>query len=400
MKIKFTPVLLGTDINAYGLARCFYEYYNTKSHAFGYKMLRDTEASKIVKVHAHKGFDTYEVFVKVLKNFAEKHRDENLLLISCSDGYTRLLSQAKNLLKDYYLFNVVDPSLQGVLEDKISFYGICEEYGLPCPKTRILTGPEKSLDWEAFTYPVVLKPNDSVEYLNTRFPGKKKAYVLKTEEELATALRDIYQAGYSKKMLLQDYIPGGTEAMAVLNTYSDKNGKVRMMSYGRCLLDEVLPANIGNYNALVTEDSPEVYRTYKDFLEKIGYVGYGNFDLKFDSRDGQYKVFEMNLRQGRSSFYMAAGGLNYVEFFVKDMLDLPLDPTHYHKEGGLWLYVDPYVLKKYVAPEDKDLVKELLKDGYTMTMDYKKDRSLKRLINTWKRRISTIKYYPKYFERL
>lgn len=395
---KFIPVLLGTDINAYGLARCFHKYYGMHSHAFGYKALTDTAKSKIVDVHVVEDFEIQEVFEKALIDFALEHKEETLLLISCSDGYTKLLSHGKDALKPYYRFNVVDPDLQYQLEDKISFYALCEEKGLPCPKTRVLTGPEKVEDWDVFSYPVVLKPNDSISYLHLHFPEKKKAYILHSEEELAEALKHIYEAGYKAEMLLQDYIPGGTDRMAVLNTYSNQKGEVKMMSYGRCLLDEVLPANIGNYNALVTEDAPELYEVYKGFLEEIGYVGFGNFDLKYDVRDGQYKVFEMNLRQGRSSFYMAAGGLNYVEFFVKDMLHLESEGIHLHKEQGLWLYCDPYVLKKYVAEGDKEYAKQLLKKGFTMTLDYEEDRSLARKLAVWKRRISTIKYYPMYFK--
>ena len=35
---------------------------------------------------------------------------------------------------------------------------------------------------------------------------------------------------------------------------------------------------------------------FKEYLEEIGFVGYSNFDIKFDSRDGTFRAFEINLR--------------------------------------------------------------------------------------------------------
>ena len=73
----------------------------------------------------------------------------------------------------------------------------------------------------------------------------------------------------------------------------------------------------------------ELSERMKNFLEDIGYIGFSNFDMKYDPRDGQYKLFEMNLRQGRSSFFVTAAGYNLAKFLVDDVIyNKPVSYTH------------------------------------------------------------------------
>ena len=170
-----------------------------------------------------------------------------------------------------------------------------------------------------------------------------------------------------------------------------------MMCFARCLLDECLPESIGNYNALLTQDAPEIYAQYEKFLLDLGYTGFANFDLKYDKRDGKYKVFEINIRQGRSSFYMTAAGCNFVTYLVDDLIYREDKETVYFANPYLWLYVDPSVLLKYVNPKDKKEGQKYIKEKkYKFTQWYEKDKSLKRFLNYMRRRIATRRYYPVY----
>ena len=393
---EFLPVILGTDINAYGVARAFHEGYGVTSICLGRKALTDTKNSKICEVRVREDFEDEKVFMETLLGLREEKKDIPLILISCSDGYTSLITKNEEELKEHYLFNYITPAMQEELENKKDFYNICEKYGLPYPKTEIITPLNKDDYKTALQFPVALKPNDSIEYVNIHFEGKKKAYKIKDEEELREVIEKIYDNGYTGELIAQDFIPGDTSAMYVLNAYVNRKGEVKMMCLGKCLLDEVLPLNIGNYNALMTMGDEEIYKTYEKFLKDIGYRGFANFDLKYDARDGKYKVFEINIRQGRSSYYMNAGGVNFVTYLVDDLLNKPDKPCHYAYDRGLWLYVDPSVLRKYVAKSDRPLAEKMLKKGYTFTQWYSKDKSLYRYMMYMRRRLSTIKYYKIY----
>lgn len=399
MDKKFLPVILGTDINAYGVARSFHEQYNIKSLALGCVPLSFTADSNIVDVITWDGFNTDEIFTEKLKEIAEKYGkdDTELILISCSDGYTSLITKNSDFLKDYYKFNYVTSEMQQSLENKKDFYKICEKYDLAYPKTYLVNKAILDNYELPFEYPVAAKPNDSIEYLELSFPGKKKAYKANSKEELDKILSDVYKAGYRGEMIIQEYIVGDHSTMGVLNAYVDTKGKVKMMCFGRCLLDECLPESIGNYNALITQDNEELYEMCKEFLEKIDYRGFANFDFKYDIKDGKYKVFEINIRQGRSSYYMTTGGCNFTKYLVDDLIYNKDEEIYYNKEEGLWLYVDPKVLVKYANPNDEKLYGKFLENkNYRFTQWYDKDKSLKRYLNYWRRRFATRKYYPKF----
>ncbi|WP_103981935.1 carboxylate--amine ligase [Helcococcus massiliensis] len=396
----FLPVILGSDWNVYGVASAIHMAYGVKSIAFAIHKQIYTEHLDYLTVYPKDGFDTKEVFVNVLLDFAKSKETANkkLLLISCSDYYTKLICEFEDILSEYYLFNYVDNNLRIKLENKKDFYQVADKYGLAYPNTLIIN-KENHKDYKLkFDFPIICKPNDSVEYVKIHFPGYKKAYTIEDKEELDRILHLIYENGYTGEMILQDFIPGGVENMYVVNAYVDKNHNVLMTHGARTALDECEPRNIGNYNALISGDYSELTANVKKFLEDINYTGFANFDFKYDPRDKKYKVFEINIRQGRSSMYMIYAGNNFIKYLVEDMIYNNSNEYYDHKKPHLWYLTAKSVLLKYTPAELKDYVKELLADNKTSSygFDYYKYKNINRFIVALRRKLSTIRYYKKY----
>lgn len=400
-KMDFIPVILGSDANAYGMARSFHEEYNIKSMVVAKAPLFATSNSKIVRVYVYKDFDKEDIFVEKLTNLAKDLLDKGkkLVLVASSDGYAELIIRHKKVLEDYYIVPFIDEDLMDSLINKEDFYNICEKYNLDYPKTFICTVENKdSIDLN-FDFPVAIKPSDSLLYFKTSFEGKKKAYIAKDKEELHKIINTIYSSDYNKSLIIQEYIAGDDSHMRVLNCYCGTDGRVRMMCLGRPLLEDYTPSLIGNYVAIINEYNEDIYRQYKRFLEDIGYVGFANFDMKYDKRDGKFKVFEINLRQGRSSYFATGSGYNLAKYLVDDCIynkdqDLVLANSEH-----LWLDIPKGLLLKYLEDEHlTSYVKRLVKEKkYSTTLLYEKDINIKRLRHIYLYRFRSYKRYKKYF---
>ncbi len=398
---KFKPIILGTDKNAYSMAKSFHQAYGVRCLALGKKRMYPTRYSRIVTVEVFPNFDSDEVFLQTLlkigKDYCQKY--EKLILISCGDSYTELLVRHKDELLQYFVVPYINQALHEKLENKDNFYQMCEKHQLDYPKTFVCRFEDYKALPKNFQFPVAVKAADSIRYLEVEFPGRKKAYKASSQKELEDIVDRIFSAGYRGNIIIQDYIPGDDSAGWVLNTYSDANGKVKMMCLGDVVLEHYGPYEIGNYAAIISSYNKELYDKFKDFLEKIGYVGFAHFDLKYDSRDGKYKLFEINLRQGRS-YYVTGAGCNMGRLVVDEYVYQKKQPLIYCDKNWLWLDVPKSVLLKYANPLYHKQIKELLKKGkYGYTLFYWQDFSPPRLALVLKLHNINKKMFRLYFNK-
>lgn len=408
---NFTPILLGSDFNAYGMARSFYEITGRRVQAYAGTVLAPTRFTKIVNVDIIPGFSEDPVFIESMRKIAKKYEnsDEKVVLLGMGDGYAELISKHKEELSKTFICPYIDYDLLKQLNNKERFYSICDEYNLPYPATHFITkaqyeSGEKFIS--PFEFPVALKPADSVEWLDIHFEGRKKAFRIKTQAELDEVIGKIYDNGYTSDLILQDFIPGDDSNMRVLNAYVDQNHQVKMMCLGHPLLEDPAPSAIGNYVAIIPEFNQEIYDTVKNFLGSINYVGYANFDMKYDSRDGKFKLFEINIRQGRSSFFVTLNGYNLARWVVEDRVNNALadrETVYANDVPGnwkLWLGVPVKVFKKYAKNnDDKQKALELINnDQYGFTAIYDEDMNFKRSLLMWWMNHNYVKNFRKYFK--
>lgn len=396
LNVKF--VILGSDENAYGVARLLDDNYGLKPMIFCQQTLPATDNSKILDRTVVDNLSDHEVFLNTLIGYAKENKDSTMVIIPCGDEYSKLLSDNKDVLDKYYKFNTPSPELNAKLENKIDFYETCEKIGIPYPKYYNINST-KDLDGLDLKFPLILKPNDSISYVKLSFPNKYKVYTIYDKDELYSVVKTIYDNKYDGTMLVQEYVLGDASNQASLNAYCDKNGKVRMMVYGQILLADPLPLRIGNNDAIYTKYMPEIFDFYKEKLEQLNYTGFANIDLKYDPTDDTFKAFEMNLRLPQSHYFMAAGGVNVLDFYLRDLLDLGFEEeVYYHKDTKkIWMNAHPKLLKEYTDKKYHKTIDKLLSNGYEFTINNKKDFNFNRKVTYLKRKYGSIKHYKQYY---
>ena len=396
---KITSVLLGADLNSYSVARAFSEYCGAVSYAFGKYPLGATNHSDIVNFILEEGLSDDSVTISLLVSFAEAHSGEELYLFGCTDEYAEMIIRNRAALSEYYFCPCVTADMAETLGTKESFYSMCEKYGIPYPKTFILRPDDKadSLSEEilGFSYPVIIKPSHSSSYWKHPFDGMKKVYCAKTEDEAKAIAGKIFGAGYEESLIIQDMIPGGDDRMYVLTCYSGTDGKAKKACLGHVLLEEHTPKGLGNHTAVITENHPEITDILIKFLDEIGYMGFSNFDIKYDSRDGKFKVFEVNLRQGRSNYYVTSAGQNIAKTVIDDCRGLLSGDCEICHSEVFWHTVPKPIIYKYANKETVKKLKSLVRSGKSFSsLWYRKDlKNPKRLFFV---AVHNFRYYGKY----
>jgi D-aspartate ligase len=395
----FIPLIFAADINVYSVARAFHEQYGLRSRAFGKASAGPCARSRIIDYTSVEDADRQDVLRALVNGFARAHSGRRILLLGCGDNYVRSIIANKGAYEENVIAPYVDLALFETLTHKERFYELCRERGVDYPDTavhRAQTGRDYEMPFEG---PYIIKPANGVSYWEHPFAGQNKVFKAKTREETDGILDRIYAAGYDDSVIIQNFIPGDDSFMRVLTCYSDRNGRVRLSCLGHVLLEEHTPHGIGNHAVILTEYSESLQTQLAGLLEDLRYTGFSNFDLKYDRRDGKFKVFELNARQGRSNYYVTGAGENIARYLVEDrVFERDLQPK-FVTERSLWMVVPKRVAFSYTprTPYRAEM-KRLMREGRCVNpLLYKADGGIRHILGIRKNLLGHFFKFRKYY---
>jgi len=399
--MDFEVLILGSDINAYYMARCTHEAFNKKAYLLANKKMAFTAYSTILNIIYNSNLWDESCFLDALDEFAKQHESKKILLVSSNETYAKFIVRNKEKINKQYVYNYPSINIIETLIDKENFYKTYANSELNFPKT-LYYDLSASGNFEIdFEFPVILKPADVISYGHIDFEGKNKIYKIECKEDFFNIITKIKNSGYKGVLIIQEYIPGDDSYLFDSVVYSDKFGKVKLISFAQIGLQEHTKHMVGNaavlingYNSLgVSTD--QIVSEIKSFMENINYKGFAEFDLKYDYRDQKFKILEINARQGRSSYYIAGLGYNLIEILVKDLIFNEELKYEFLNKELLLSFVPKTIIKKYIVNKNfKDKALLLWKNNKVVKpLFYKHERAIKRKIILYKRQFDYLKEY-------
>ena len=385
----FDVLLIGTDINAYYMARNFHEAYGMKVNIIGKMAMNFTSYSTICDVDIEPDLWDYEVFRNKLAAFGKARGDKKTILVGTNDTYVRMIVENGDFLKEWFLFNYVDKEMLDTLLLKEKFYTIYEDSVLNIPKTYTYPCLQGTLDLEEVNkleFPLIVKPSDNIKWHDHEYPGQAKVYKPKTLAELQKIVADVEKAGYDGSLIIQEYIDGDDSHLFDVMFYCSSDGSgPRLQTFAQIGLQEHAPTGIGNCTVLVNgynqfNNTEEIVEELRQFMIDIGYTGIAEIDLKYDPHRQKFYALEINPRQARSSYYLTACGYNLAKYLVDDLVYGKRPDFHFIEDEMVLSFVPVNVIKKHISNQAYvDKVLELKGKGkFTRVLDYSGDKCLKR----------------------
>src|SRR5436190_5794285 len=258
------------------------------------------------------------------------------ILMPTTDASALLVAHYAGVLKEAYDFPDQPPGLARALSNKASMFHLAQECGIPTPDTFF---PQCRADVDTFletaALPVMLKALD-YGLLQRTFSGDGKQIATSPEEVLLKY--DRLQNPEQPNLVLQEYIPGGEDTIWMFNGYFNRDSECLFGMTGQKIRQS--PVYTGSTCLGVCQRNDDVMALTLRFMKSIGYRGILDIGYRYDARDGQYKLLDVNPRIG-STFRLFAGDgdMDVARALYLDVTGQPIQPSS-PRYGRKWMVED------------------------------------------------------------
>ncbi len=255
--------------------------------------------------------------------------DHQPVIIPTGDAEVMALSKHKDELDAYFRIPVSSFDIVDLLVNKKRFFLDISLKGIPCPKSYFPNSDDEARYIAGhIECPFIVKSAYSHEFIR-RF--HKKVFVIHSISEFETAIEllNASQLDY----FLQEIIPGNS-LFLFYGYFSRKS-----VPLGLCGYDKVrqFPIDFGIGTICRSVIRPQPINLAIKFLSDIQYHGLAEPEFKFDPRDGQFKLIEINTRSVTQTLLANACGVPVEYLAYLDLIKENVEPLTSATEGILWI---------------------------------------------------------------
>jgi D-aspartate ligase len=252
------------------------------------------------------------------------------ILIPTGDMGAIFVADHASDLRERYFFPDVDPALVRKLCSKREMSRLATAHGVATPAAVFPKSRADVLDYmDVAQFPIIIKP------IFGNIAGRVVKPIVRFEtRDALLAYYDANEDTSRPNLMLQEFIPGGDDQTWVFNGYFDQTSICRLGITGRKVRN--YPPGFGQASSGLCTPNPEVEQTTIRFMREIGYRGCLDIGYRFDSRDGRYKVNDINPRIGAMfRCFVGQNGMDVARALYQDMTSNQVSPTM-PKAGHRW----------------------------------------------------------------
>lgn len=215
------------------------------------------------------------------------------VLVPTDEEAAVLIGEHQEQLAGPFLFpRVGDPALPRRLASKQGLHELCAEHGIASPAAAF---PDSYAAVEEFAatarFPVVAKNREA--FVRRTRPAVHGTTRIATPAALLALAGDW---GERPGVILQEYLPREQAEDWIVHGYFDAHAARLALFTG--VKVRSWPPHAGMTAHAYVVDNPELAALAAQFIKRIGFSGIIDLDLRFDRRDGRYKLLDFNPRTG------------------------------------------------------------------------------------------------------
>ena len=243
------------------------------------------------------------------------------ILIPIDDRATIFVADEAEALRERFLFPDLSAGLARSLSSKKEMHLLCRKMSIPTPQAAFPeSADEVATLIQSAVFPIVLKR--MAGWLPENPTKMKSVTIVNSPKDLLAEYERMETLG-KPNVMLQEYIPGSPESNWMFNGFFTDRSECLAGFTGRKIRQT--PPFMGSTTLGICLKNETIEKMTKDFMRKIVYSGIVDMDYQYDSRDGQYKLLDVNPRVGSTfRLFVDSNGMDVVRAFYLDLTGQPV----------------------------------------------------------------------------